>query len=94
VKDWFTEVLVILAYSKRTQWALILGMMGFIGITLWGDYQLANFELSGNFTAIGDVIKQKLLRHYDKAALGCLLSFWFTAIKLYRKDRKRFYRSY
>lgn len=94
MKDWFNEFLVILAYSKRTQWAIILGVVGFVGIQVWGDYQLSNFEMTGPMSSITDVIKQKLLRHYDKAALGCLLSFWGTAITLYKKDRKRLYRSY
>lgn len=94
MKDWFNEFLVILAYSKRTQWAIILGVVGFVGIQVWGDYQLSNFEMTGPMSSITDVIKQKLLRLYDKAALGCLLSFWGTAITLYKKDRKRLYRSY
>lgn len=94
MKDWFNEFLVILAYSKRTQWAIILGVVGFVVIQVWGGYQLSNFELSGPMSSITDVIKQKFLRHYDKAALGCLLSFWGTAITLYKKDRKRFYRSF
>ncbi|MFL1467578.1 hypothetical protein [Marinobacter sp. HN1S83] len=94
MKDWFNETLVILAYSKRTQWAIVLGVVGFFGIQVWGNYNVSNFELSGPVSSITEVIKHKFLRQYDKVALGCLLSFWGTAITLYKKDRKRFYRSY
>ena len=43
MKDWFAEFLVVLSYSKRTQWAILLGVLGFFAIKLWGDYQLSNF---------------------------------------------------
>ena len=94
MKDWFAEFLVVLSHSKRTQWAIFLGVFGFVAINLWGDYQLSNFELSGNMDSIGAVIKEKFLRRYDKVALGCLISFFLLAIKLYRKDKKRLYDMY
>jgi hypothetical protein len=94
VKDWFSEFLVILCHSKRTQLVVLLGVFGFVAIHLWGDYQLSNFELSGHMGPIGEVIKEKILRRYDKVALGCLISFFLLAIKLYRKDKKRLYGMY
>lgn len=94
VKDWFAEFSVVLSHSNRTQLALFLGVFGFVAIHVWGDYQLSNFELSGQMSSIGEVIKDKLLRRYDKVALGCLISFFLLAIKLYRKDKKRLYGMY
>jgi hypothetical protein len=91
VKDWFAEFLVVLSHSKRTQWAIFLGVFGFVAINLWGDYQLSNFELSGHMDSIGAAIKEKLLRCYDKVGLACLISFFLLAIKLNRKDKKRLY---
>jgi hypothetical protein len=89
MKDYFTEILTVIAYSARTQAAIILGMIGFIVINLVGDYYLDNLQLSGYMTLLTDAIKGKLLHRYDKAAWGVLISFWWLAVKLYRKDRKR-----
>ncbi len=94
MKDWFAEFLVVLSHSKRTQLAVCLGVFGFAAIHLWGNYQLSNFELSGHMSSIGEVVKENLLRRYDKVALGCLISFFLLAIKLYRKDKKRLYGIY
>jgi len=89
MKDYFTEILMVIAYSGRTQAAIILGVIGFIVINLVGDYYLANFQLSGQMSGLTDIIKEKFAHRYDKAAWGVLLSFWWLAFKLYRKDRKK-----
>jgi hypothetical protein len=91
MKDYFTEIFIVVAYSGRTQAAIILGMLGFIVITLVGDYYLANFQLSGQMSGLTDIIKEKFCRRYDKAALVVLFGFWWTAFKLYRKDKKKFW---
>jgi len=94
MKDCFTEILIVIAYSGRTQAAIILGMIGFLIISLVGDYYLTNFELSGTMSAFTDVIKEKLLRRYDKAAWGVLLGFWWMAFKFYHKDKRKFWNSF
>lgn len=92
MKDYFAEILIVIAYSGRTQAAILLGLFGFILINLVGDYYLDNFHLSGYMAPLTDVIKEKLLHRYDKAAWGILISFWWLAVKFYRKDKKKFYR--
>lgn len=92
MKDYFTEILLVIAYSGRTQAAIIMGMIGFIVINLVGDYYLTNFQLVGPMAAFTDVIKEKLIHRYDKEAWGVLFSFWWLAAKFYRKDRKRLWR--
>lgn len=52
MKDYFTEILMVIAYSGRTQAAIILGAIGFIVIILVGDYYLANFQLSGQMSGL------------------------------------------
>ena len=89
MKDYFTEILLVIAYSGRTQTAIIMGMIGFIVINLVGDYYLTNFQLVGPMAAVTDVIKEKLIHRYDKAAWGVLFGFWWLAAKFYRRDRKR-----
>jgi hypothetical protein len=89
--NWLSEFLYILALSKKTQWAIILGCIFFIGIHLLGGYMLENFELHGPAKGIQDVMVQKISKKYDKVALITLLSFWVLAYKCYQKDKKRFW---
>lgn len=91
---WVAEVWMILEFSKRTQWAILLGVVGFFGIKLLGQYQLDNFEFLGVMAPFTEVIRDRLLHKYDKIAYVCLGSFWLLSIKLYRRDKKRFYRSW
>lgn len=90
MRDYFTEILMVIAYSSRAQAAIILGIIGFITISLMGDYYLTNFQLSGQMAGLTDIIKHKLAYRYDKAAWFVLFSFWWTAVTLYHKDKKRF----
>ncbi|MCK9622897.1 MAG: hypothetical protein M0R47_20475 [Methylobacter sp.] len=92
MKDFFTEIFIVIAYSGRTQAAILLGMVGFIVINLVGDYYLANFQLSGYMAPFTEAIKEKLLHRYDKAAWGVLFSFWCLAVKFYRRDSKKIWR--
>lgn len=89
MKGYFLEILIVIAYSGRTQAAILLGMAGFIVINLVGDYYLANFQLSGQFSVLTEVIRDKFVHKYDKAAWGVLIGFWWTAFKFYRKDKKK-----
>lgn len=92
MKEFFAEILIVISYSGRTQAAIFLGLIGFIIINLVGDYYLANFQLTGYMAPLTDVIKGKLLHRYDKAAWAVLISFWWLAVKFYRKDKKRIFR--
>lgn len=89
MKDYFTEILMVIAYSGRTQAAIIFGMIGFIVVNLAGDSYLSDFQLHGQYTGLTDVIKSKLAYRYDKAALVVLIGFWWRAFKLYQKDKKK-----
>jgi len=91
MRDYFTDILIVIAYSGRTQAAIILGMVGFIIIDLVGEYYLANFQLSGKFSSLTEVIKNKLAHKYDKAAWGVLIGFWWAAFKFYQKDKEKFW---
>lgn len=89
MKGYFAEIFIVIAYSGRTQAAILLGMIGFIVINLLGDYYQTNFQLSGTMEVFTDVIKAKLLHQYDKAAWGVLFSSWWSAVKFYQKDKKK-----
>jgi len=89
---WFSEFLIILCFSKKTQYAIIIGLLGYLTINLVGIYMLRDFQLTGYLAPMSDMVKEKLICKYDNAALCCLGSFCMLAIKQYRKDKKRFYR--
>jgi len=46
--NWFIEFFYVLASSKKTQWALILGVVFHFLIMLLGEHMIANFELQGS----------------------------------------------
>lgn len=87
--QYFAEVLSVVAMSKKTQWAIILGIVFFIGISLVGNHLTSTLQFSGPFTGFEDVVASKLLKRYDKVALFTLISFWILAFKCYRRDKKR-----
>jgi hypothetical protein len=89
MKDWLAEILVVLAYSSRTQFAIVLGMVSFVGLMVAGDYFVGRIELHGALASLTDVVREKLLHRYDKAAWASLAACLLLAVKLYRKDRKR-----
>ncbi len=89
MRDWFYEVAMVLEISARTRWAIYLGVGFFIAITLFGQYQVANFELHGLAQGFQEAFQQKFAKHYDKAAFGALFSFWGIAYKHYKKDREK-----
>lgn len=92
MKDWISELLLVLFYSKKTQYAILIGIFGYLTINLVGDYMLRDFKLTGILAPLSEMVKNQLIGKYDKAALCCLGSFWMLAIKLYRKDKKRLLR--
>ena len=59
--QYFAEVLSVVAMSKKTQWAIILGIVFFIGISLVGNHLTSTLQFSGPFTGFEDVVASKLL---------------------------------
>lgn len=89
LKNWLTDVLIVLSFSQKTQWVLLIGVLCSIGISILGEIMLENFQLHGFLQPIGEVIRDKLLRRYDKLALLTLVSFFLLAVKTYNTDKKR-----
>ncbi|HCG6123152.1 TPA: hypothetical protein ACQJO2_004353 [Vibrio parahaemolyticus] len=85
------ELLYVLSLSKRTQLALIFGVVFHFVILLVGKYYIAEIEFQGVMKPLEEAMVGKLLHKYDKVALFALASFWVLAFKCYRKDRKRLY---
>lgn len=91
LKEYFAEILYVIAMSKKTQWAIILGIVFFIGISLVGSYLASNLQFSGSLRGLEDAVAGELLKRYDKVALLALISFWVLAFKRYRRDKNRFW---
>jgi len=91
LKAYFTEILYVITMSKKTQWALILGVVFFIGISLLGSHLTSNLHFTGPLKGLEGAIAGKLLKRYDKVALVALISFWVLAFKHYHRDKKRFW---
>ena len=88
------EFVAILAFSRRTQWVLLLGLIAYIAINRLGNHILSDFELTGTMSPLTESIKGIIDQRYDKAAYACLFSSWAMAFKMYRKDKNRYYRIY
>jgi len=89
--NWLSEFLYILALSRKTQWAIILGFVFFIGIHIVGHVVLSDFELQGSYKGVRDIIVHEMAKKYDKAALIALVSFLGLACRCYLKDKNRFW---
>lgn len=88
---WIEEFLIVLAYSKRTQIALLLGGLSFAGILICGVYFTGRLELHGFLAPLTKAVREALLSRYEGAAWVALGGFLLTAVKCYRKDRKRLF---
>lgn len=86
---WLEEFLIVLAFSKRTQWALLLGVVGFISILLAGAYFVNQMNFPEIAAPSAELIKRLILQRYESTAWGVLFSSVLLAVRCYIKDRKR-----
>lgn len=84
------EFVLVLAYSVRTQLAIILGLVFFVGTLLLGQHFAETLHFEGYLAPLADVIRPYIAMRYEYAAWGALFTFFGVAIKVYLKDRKRF----
>jgi len=87
MKDYFLEILYVIAMSKRTQFAFIMGVVFFVGVNLLGEYMATQVEFNGLLKGLED----KLFRRYDRIALGALIAFWILAFRFYHKDKHKYW---
>lgn len=89
MREALEEFLVVLAYSTKTQLAVIFGLAFFVGTMVAGDYFTSHLEIHGILASLTDVIREEIAHRYDKVAWASLVSFLILAVKSYKKDRKR-----
>ena len=85
------EFILVLAYSRRTQWTLLVGAFAFAAMLLCGSYFASHLSFEGMFAPLTAPIQELILKRYGWAALCVLISFLVLATKCYRKDRKRLF---
>lgn len=84
-----TEFFYVFAYSKRAQFALVVGFGFFVGLMIGGEYATDHLELRSIPGPLVEVIRDNILHRYQKAAWTILCMSVLAAAKFYRKDRKR-----
>ncbi len=87
--SWLEELLYVVAYSKRTQLAIWLGLISFVVILAVGEYFIGRMTLQGPLAPLTEAVRGMLFERYDKAAWISLGSFLLLAIKCFRKDKKK-----
>lgn len=91
MREALEEFLIVLAYSTKTQLAVLFGLVFFVTTMAAGHYFAAEVQIPGMYSSLADVVREKISHRYDKVAWACLISFSLLAIKCYRKDRKRIF---
>ena len=89
MRDWLEEIWIVVSHSTKTQLALALAIIFFAGFMLAGQMLVDRIELHGVMAPLTDVIRERLLHRYHKAAWIALVGFLLLAGRLYRKDRRR-----
>lgn len=84
------EFFLVLAYSVRTQLAIIFGVVFFVGILALGHHFSETLHFKGYLAPLAAAIRPYIEMRYEHAAWGALFTFLGLAIKVYLKDRKRF----
>lgn len=83
------EFLYVLAYSRRTQWALWIGVVGFVGFLALGFYFASHLSFEGRLAPLTQPFQYLILERYDRAAWAVLVGAISLAVRSYLKDRKR-----
>jgi hypothetical protein len=83
------DALVVLSYSTGTQWALLVGMLSFVGLMLAGEYFAGGLQFEAALAPLTEIVREHLVRRYDAAGSSALGGCLLVAAKRYRKGRKR-----
>jgi hypothetical protein len=91
MREALDEFWVVLCYSTRTQVAILFALVFFVGIHLLGAHMVAGLDTHGPLAPLMEAIREKLMHRYDKAAWVAVGGFLLTAVRCYRRDRKRLF---
>lgn len=89
MRETLGELLAVLAHSRRTQAALILGGLSFIASLAVGAYMVGGLNFHGALEPLTGPIREVVARRYERLAWGSLGGFMLLAIRFYIKDHRR-----
>lgn len=89
--NFIEEVLIVLAYSTRTQLAIVFGIVFFFLIIALGHHSASTLVLPGLMAPAADGFRSVIEHRYEKAAWLILGSFLLLAYKCFKKDRKKMF---
>lgn len=84
------ELLITFSYSKKAQYAAILGPILFVAIRLLGYHLTSNLVFEGPLAPMTEVFRSVFMMRYEYLAWFALITFWVIAIKTLIKDRKKY----
>ncbi|BCE03457.1 hypothetical protein [Marinicellulosiphila megalodicopiae] len=84
------DIFIIFMNAHKSHFLIFMGVFLFIVINIIGRFMLSDFELSGYYQPLGEVIREKLLSRYDKLAWIALLGFFILAFKAFMKDWRKY----
>lgn len=87
---WLEEFVYVLAYSRKTQWVIVMGLVFFLMAKALGAHVVAGLEFHGLLAPLTEPVREIFHGRYDKLAWTTMGGFLVLAFRTYRKDRKRF----
>lgn len=87
--NFIEEVLIVLAYSTKTQLAIFFGIIFFFVTLALGHHFASTLVFHGMMAPLADTFRPIIEHRYEKAAWVILGSFLLLAYKCFKKDRKR-----
>ena len=83
------EITYVLQHSKRTLFFLLMAIFAPILFLLLGSHMVDQVVFSGALVGLQEVLREKLLHRYDKAAVLAFVTMTGAAIASYRKAYNR-----
>ena len=91
MRESLDEFLVVFAYSTRTQFAVLFGVVFFVITMGLEAFFTSRTEIHGVLAPLTNAIREVIADRYDKVAWAALFSFLVLAWKCYKKDRNRLF---
>jgi hypothetical protein len=86
----FEELLITFMYSKRAQFAFVMGPIFFILILLIGHHMANSLHFEGVYAPISNALRPYVEFRYEHIAWANLIGFWVLAGKMLIKDRRKY----
>ncbi len=81
--------LYVLIHSGKTLWTLSIDLTFFLLIIMLGDYFIASADLAFAQSMFHDLILNKIIKQYDKAAISILIGSIFLSIKVHTREYRK-----